>query len=138
MTMDDVVKSPAVTTTFTIYTDCCWGNNEYVEKELNVKYLALIQNYIVTDKAYDALLMKIDFDGYAGEAQSQHPYYDTLALLEEELEGIKEEVYDTGIVGNRAKNFFRSTWRFKDVPTLQLSPEEDEILTRIPERMPRP
>ena len=118
MTMDDVVKAPADTTTFTIYTDCFWVNAEYIEKELDVTYLPLIQKYIITDKAYDALLMKIAFDGYSRKTESQHPYYVTLAILKKELDGIKGEVYDTGVFGAEAKYFFRSTWRLKNVPTL--------------------
>ena len=132
--MDDIVKTPAEKTTFTIYTDCFWVNDEYVEKELNAEYLPLIQKYIITDKAYDALLMKIEFDGY-GKKRIEHPSCGrTLEFLEEELDSIKGEVYGTGIFGNQAKYFFRSTWRLKDVPTLQVvpalqhTPEEQEHL----------
>ena len=120
--MDDIVKTPAEKTTFTIYTDCFWVNDEYVEKELNAEYLPLIQKYIITDKAYDALLMKIEFDGY-GKKRIEHPSCGrTLEFLEEELDSIKGEVFDTGIFGHEAKYFFMSTWRLKDVPTLHVVP----------------
>jgi hypothetical protein len=121
--MDDMVKRA----TFTIYTDHFWVNDEYLETTLDVRYFPIVQKYIVTDAALDALLTKIDFDNY-DENRYEHPAYGrTLELLEEEMTTIKRAVLDSGMFGGDVRYFFRSTWHIKDARLPQrYNAEEDD------------
>lgn len=93
---------------------------------MDVRYLPIVQKYIVTDAALYALLTKIDFDNY-GENRHEHPAYGrALELLEEEMTTIKGAVLDSGMFGGDVRYFLKSTWHIKNALLPQRYNAEDD------------